>query len=98
MATPCLFGNFIDVEGELFDSVHFPEAAHKYPYHGKGIYEVKGVVSEEFGHYTIEARELRKIHFLEDARYSDAAEKSSGMVTKNDAMHARPNGKNKELR
>lgn len=65
------FGNFIDQSGELFDSVHFPEVTRKHPYHGKGIYAVTGLVSEEFGHYSIEAHTMSKIHFKEDVRYTE---------------------------
>ena len=65
------FGNFIDMEGEIIDSVHFPEVARKFPYHGKGIYLIKGWVSEEFGHYSIIANTLLKQTMIEDARYSE---------------------------
>lgn len=65
------FGNYIDVEGELFDTVHFPDVARKFPYRGKGIYLVQGIVSEEFGHFSLEASYLEKIPFMEDIRYTD---------------------------
>lgn len=64
------FGNFIDKTGETFDSVHFPEVARKYPFKGRGIYEVTGRITEEFGHYAIETQYLRKINFVEDIRYN----------------------------
>jgi error-prone DNA polymerase len=65
------FGNFIDLEGEIIDSVHFPEIARKFPYHGKGIYLIKGWVSEEFGHYSIIANSLIKCPMIHDARYAE---------------------------
>lgn len=63
------FGNFLDKTGVVFDSVHFPEVARRFPYKGKGIYKVTGRVSEEFGHYAVEAQTLEKISFMEDVRY-----------------------------
>jgi DNA-directed DNA polymerase III PolC len=65
------FGNFIDIEGQILDSVHFPESANRYRFHGKGIYELKGIVSEEFGHYALEIGFMRKINFMGDVRYED---------------------------
>ncbi len=65
------FGNFIDIEGQILDSVHFPESARRYRFQGKGIYEIIGVVTEEFGHYAIEVGQLRKINFRGDVRYED---------------------------
>jgi DNA-directed DNA polymerase III PolC len=65
------FGNFIDIEGELFDSVHFPEVARRFPYQGKGIYYLEGIITEEFGHFSLQAGVLRKLKFVEDVRYSE---------------------------
>jgi len=65
------FGNFIDIEGQILDSVHFPESAARYRFHGRGIYELTGVVSEEFGHYALEIGYMRKINFMGDVRYED---------------------------
>lgn len=64
-----LFGNFIDITGHIFDSVHFPAVAQKYRFQGKGIYEITGVVSEEFGHYSINTQQLKKMNFRGDIRY-----------------------------
>jgi DNA polymerase-3 subunit alpha len=65
------FGTFIDHEGNIIDTVHFPEVARKYPFYGKGVYQLIGVVSEEFGYYTIEVGEMQKLAFMEDIRFSD---------------------------
>ncbi|MEN9441059.1 MAG: hypothetical protein RLZ33_1136, partial [Bacteroidota bacterium] len=65
------FGTFIDQEGNIIDTVHFPEVARKYPFYGKGVYQLIGVVSEEFGYYTIEVGEMQKLAFMEDIRFSD---------------------------
>ena len=65
------FGTFIDQKGSLIDTVHFPESARKYPFYGKGIYKIVGVVTEEFGYYTVEVGEMVKLAFMEDIRFSD---------------------------
>ncbi len=65
------FGNFIDIEGQILDSVHFPESGRRYRFHGKGIYEITGIVSEEFGHFAIEVGILKKINFMGDVRYDE---------------------------
>lgn len=65
------FGNFIDIEGQILDSVHFPEVAARYRFYGRGIYEIIGVITEEFGHYAIEVGQLRKLNYVGDVRYED---------------------------
>jgi len=68
------FGTFIDQQGDILDTVHFPEVAHKYPFHGKGIYRLTGIVSEEFGYYTLEVGMMVKEKFMEDVRFSENAQ------------------------
>ena len=65
------FGTFIDQQGDILDTVHFPEVAHKYPFYGKGIYRLTGIVSEEFGYYTLEVGMMTKEKFMEDVRFSE---------------------------
>lgn len=65
------FGTFLDIEGETLDSVHFPESLRKYPFIGKGIYYLKGFVSEEFGFYTLEVGRMEKLRFMEDVRFEE---------------------------
>ncbi len=68
------FGTFIDREGTIIDTVHFPELTRKYPFYGKGIYLLEGVVTEEFGYYTIEVSRMFKEAFIEDVRFSEEGE------------------------
>ena len=68
---PMYFGTFIDKAGDILDTVHFPEVARRYPFYGKGVYRITGIVSEEFGYYSIEVGELDKQHFVEDVRFSE---------------------------
>jgi DNA polymerase-3 subunit alpha len=68
---PMYFGTFIDQQGDILDTVHFPEVAHKYPFYGKGIYRMTGIVSEEFGYYTLEVGMMTKEKFMEDVRFNE---------------------------
>jgi DNA polymerase-3 subunit alpha len=65
------FGTFIDKQGDILDTVHFPEVARKYPFYGKGVYKLTGVISEEFGYYSVEVGEMEKQVFMEDVRFSE---------------------------
>ena len=71
------FGTFIDIDGDTIDTVHFPESIRKYPFKGKGIYRLKGFVSEEFGYFSIEVGEMQKLAFIEDVRFEESITKRS---------------------
>lgn len=58
------FGTFYDRRGEVFDTVHFPDVAKKYPFRGRGFYLIKGKVTEDFGVAVIEVASMEKIPFL----------------------------------
>lgn len=64
------FGTFLDYEGNWIDTVHFPPVASRYPFRGKGIYQIKGKVMEEFGFYTLEVAEISRLPLLEDVRFA----------------------------
>lgn len=57
------FGTFMDWDGQFFDSVHFPIIARKYKFKGLGIYLIRGKVSSDFGHLTLEAQYLVKVPY-----------------------------------
>lgn len=65
------FGTFLDCEGGFLDTVHFPPYTTKYPFRGKGIYRIEGVVMEEFGAFTIEVRAMQLLPMIQDPRYAD---------------------------
>ena len=65
------FGTFLDREGDFIDTVHFPPAAAKYPFRGKGIYSIKGRVLEEFDCVNIEVVSMLRLAIIEDPRYAD---------------------------
>jgi error-prone DNA polymerase len=64
------FGCFLDLEGEFFDTVNFPDSLKKYPYRGYGIYLILGKVVEEFGFPSIEVQKMAKLPLVKDPRYT----------------------------
>lgn len=64
------FGTFTDVHGQFIDSVHFPPVSRNFPFQGRGIYMLQGVVKEEFGFFGIEILLMRKLKMknLEEGR------------------------------
>lgn len=63
------FGCFLDVHGEFFDTVHFPNSLKTYPFRGYGVYLVLGTVTEEFGFPSITVEKMAKLPFRKDPRY-----------------------------
>jgi DNA-directed DNA polymerase III PolC len=55
------FGTFYDVQGEAFDTVHFPNSARQFPFRGRGFYSMKGRVTEDFGVYAIDVTWMEKL-------------------------------------
>lgn len=62
------FGTFIDVHGQFFDTVHFPQAVNKYPFRGDGIYLILGKIVEEFGFPSVEVEKMAKMPVKPDPR------------------------------
>lgn len=58
------FGTFYDCNGEVFDSVHFPNIATKYPFRGRGFYKMSGKVIEDFGVFAIEVTDMEKMPMI----------------------------------
>ena len=63
------FGTFIDVDGEFFDTVHFPSSLAMYPFTGNGVYLILGRVTEEFDYASITVDKLAKLPIKPDPRY-----------------------------
>jgi DNA-directed DNA polymerase III PolC len=59
------FGTFIDAAGDWLDTVHFPPVEKQYPLTGKGFYQVRGKVVEEFGAFSIEVHTCKKVGIKE---------------------------------
>lgn len=55
------FGTFNDFHGDVFDTVHFPDVAKRYPFRGRGFYSIKGKVTEDFGVPVIEVAWMEKL-------------------------------------
>ncbi|HNS16922.1 MAG TPA: DNA polymerase III subunit alpha [Bacteroidales bacterium] len=62
------FGTFLDVEGEFFDTVHFPDALRKYPFKGSGIYLILGTVSAEFDFPSLTVEKMAIMAVKKDPR------------------------------
>ncbi len=60
------FATFIDVEGNLFDTVHFPLSAGQYPFRGEGVYLLGGKVVEEYGFFSLEVNRMAKMDLVEN--------------------------------
>lgn len=63
------FGTFIDRDGHWIDTVHFPPVSKQYPFKGKGLYEIQGIVRDDFGALNLEVQTMQKIPFMDDPRY-----------------------------
>ena len=61
------FGTFVDSNLDWIDTVHFPEAAKKYPLHDSGFYRITGKVTEDFGVFSLEANRLERVGFKKRA-------------------------------
>ncbi len=55
------FGTFLDRTGHVFDTVHFPNVARQYPFRGRGFYDIRGTVVEDFGVIVIEVSSMEKL-------------------------------------
>lgn len=66
------FGNFLDYDGDFIDTVHFPPVAKQYPFRGKGIYSITGIVTIEFDCINIEVKKMERLAIIEDPRYADS--------------------------
>ena len=68
-----LFGCFVDREGQWIDTVHFPPVAKAYPFRGRGVYQMRGTVQEDFGCLNVEVKFLEKLDLQPDPRYDESA-------------------------
>ena len=65
------FGCFVDLEGAWLDTVHFPGVARDFPFRGRGVYAVRGTVSESFGCVGVDAQRMERLATLPDPRYAE---------------------------
>ncbi len=69
------FGNFVDFRGAFIDTVHFPQVVRDFPFRGRGVYKLIGIVSEEFDCLSVEVSSMEKAPLIPDPRYADAPAK-----------------------
>lgn len=69
------FGTWIDVEGNYFDTAHFPDNLKQFPFQGGGCYLLLGTVEVDFHFPTITIVKMAKMPFIPDPRYSEDKEK-----------------------
>ena len=62
------FATFLDNEGEMFDTIHFPDSLRKYPFKGDGVYLLLGKVVDEFGYASVEVKKMAKLPVKPDPR------------------------------
>ncbi len=55
------FHTFIDAAGDWLDTVFFPDATKYYNVTGRGFYEMHGKVIEEFGVFTLDVHQCKKV-------------------------------------
>ncbi|MAM28400.1 MAG: DNA polymerase III subunit alpha [Flavobacteriaceae bacterium] len=67
------FGTFLDEDGDFIDTVHFPPIAAKYPFRGKGVYQIIGRVLIEFDCTNIEVTQMERLAIIEDPRYAEGS-------------------------
>jgi DNA-directed DNA polymerase III PolC len=67
-----LFGCFVDREGQWIDTVHFPPVAKAYPFRGRGVYQMRGTVQEDFGCVNVEVQSMEKLDLQPDPRYDES--------------------------
>jgi DNA polymerase-3 subunit alpha len=60
------FGSFIDHQGKLFDTVHFPQSVARNSMPSKGCYLLKGTVIEDFDVPSIEVSHMERIPWAID--------------------------------
>ena len=66
------FGTWIDVDGDYFDTAHFPKSVVQYPFKGGGCYLLLGMVAVDYHFPTITITKMAKMPFLPDPRYENA--------------------------
>ncbi len=62
------FGTFLDMDGDFFDTVHFPPSLAKSPLRGNGLYLIEGKVEVEFGCPAIDVSRCGKMALKADPR------------------------------
>ena len=65
------FGTFQDPDGDLFDTVHFPEVTKRCGIRGRGVFVLSGVLASEYDHISLEVDEVLACEMLPNPKYAD---------------------------
>jgi DNA polymerase-3 subunit alpha len=65
------FDTWLDADGELFDTTHFPEVLRQYPFQGSGCYLLRGKIVVEYGYPSLEIDRMARLPMVPDPRYAD---------------------------
>ena len=75
------FGTFIDEEGFFIGTVHFPNSVAKYPFRGRGIYQLEGKIVEEFEFYTLEVNRMERLPYVNMEEITYQEESSNSLIS-----------------
>lgn len=75
------FGTFLDQEGNVFDTTHFPNVASRHPFRGKGFYLLKGKVVQDFDYPMVEIGYMGKLPMIN--KYSIPEQEDSSSMYNN---------------
>ncbi len=76
------FGTWIDVNGDYFDTAHFPDSLKEYDFQGGGCYLLLGTVEVDFHFPTITIHKMAKMPMIPDPRYHSTEEKRFEVMQK----------------
>ncbi len=65
------FGTWLDMEGQFFDTVHFPDQLKKMYFRGRGIYRIRGRPTSDFGFISLEVMDMQRLPYRIDERYPE---------------------------
>jgi len=69
------FGTWVDVNGDYFDTAHFPDSLEKHQFQGGGCYLLLGTVEVDYHFPTITIHKMAKMPMIPDPRYAYDKEK-----------------------
>lgn len=64
------FGTWIDVNGDYFDTAHFPDSLKEYDFQGGGCYLLLGTVEVDYHFPTVTIHKMAKMPMIPDPRYA----------------------------
>ena len=74
------FGTFLDLDGRIFDTVHFPNVSKQFSIRANGVYLIKGRVAEDLGYLSIIVETIRHQSMLTDPRYASEHQMNKNVI------------------